>query len=122
MLTNLKTLKIETKSGILLNPIVKEFFTEYQSIFTWPASLVLSAYLASRPIEICESKSFVELGAGTGLPSIVAALLGASHCVLTERSDGDVFNNLQDTIQLNKVEAVCSIVRNNGRYDSWRVA
>jgi predicted nicotinamide N-methyase len=40
----------------------------------WPASWVLADYLAEMPVE--STKKFIEIGAGTGLVSIVAAAFG----------------------------------------------
>ncbi len=49
-------------------------------IVLWPAAIALAHEIASRPIG---DKRVLELGAGTGLPGIVAASLGA-HVVQTD--------------------------------------
>jgi predicted nicotinamide N-methyase len=46
-------------------------------VVLWPASIALAHEVATRPAEF-RGKSVLELGAGTGLPGIVAASLGAS--------------------------------------------
>ena len=51
----------------------------------WPAALALAHEVATRPEEF-RGKSVLELGAGTGLPGIVAASLGAS-VVQTDRHE-----------------------------------
>ncbi len=97
--------------------VVSEFFSDTESVFTWPCALVLSAFLVARSEtgnenecengnenvnereqggqseehndqvfgkrprltrrreekNMCFGKSFLEIGAGTGLPSLVAA-------------------------------------------------
>jgi len=50
-------------------------------IALWPSALALAHDLASRDVR---GKRILELGAGTGLPGIVAASLGA-HVVQTDR-------------------------------------
>jgi|GEM_PF-340848 len=51
----------------------------------WPASWVLAAYLAEMPV--ASAKRFVEIGAGTGLVSIVAAAYG--HSITLTESNPD---------------------------------
>jgi len=45
---------------------------------------VLSAYLATLDIDFNVS-SFIELGAGTGLPSLVVAKLGAHRTIISDK-------------------------------------
>lgn len=54
---------------------VFEYFSEQETIFTWPSALLLAAFLWSRRA-MCEGNTFLELGAGNGLPSMVAAAAG----------------------------------------------
>jgi predicted nicotinamide N-methyase len=56
-------------------------------IVLWPAAIALAHELASR---LLEGKRVLELGAGTGLPGIVAASLGA-RVVQTERQEVALF-------------------------------
>ena len=51
----------------------------------WPAAIALAHELASRAADLA-GRRVLELGAGTGLPGIVAATLGA-HVVQTDRDD-----------------------------------
>ena len=51
-------------------------------ILLWPAAIALAHELAARPLR---GVRVLELGAGTGLPGIVAAALGA-HVVQTDRN------------------------------------
>lgn len=50
-------------------------------VVLWPAAIALAHEVATRPVS---GKRILELGAGTGLPGIVAASLGA-HVVQTDR-------------------------------------
>ena len=49
----------------------------------WPASIVLIKYLEKNPWLVVK-KSVVDLGAGTGVTSIAAAVLGCQHVVCTD--------------------------------------
>ena len=56
-------------------------------IVLWPAAIALAHELASRPVA---GLRVLELGAGTGLPGIVAATLGA-HVVQTDKQELALF-------------------------------
>ena len=55
----------------------------------WPAAIALAHEIATRPDEF-RGRTVLELGAGTGLPGIAAASLGAS-VVQTDRSELAVY-------------------------------
>ncbi|XP_053774982.1 protein N-lysine methyltransferase METTL21A isoform X3 [Desmodus rotundus] len=63
----------------------------------WDAAVVLSTYLETGAVEL-RGRSAVELGAGTGLVGIVAALLGA-HVTITDRKVALEF--LKSNVQAN---------------------
>ncbi len=79
------------------------------SIFTWPSSLVLSAYIVAHKDEV-KGMRVLELGAGTGLVSVVAGLVGAKKVVATDRDLETTLTNLQSSIASNGegLMAVCS--------------
>jgi predicted nicotinamide N-methyase len=52
----------------------------------WPSAIALAYELASRGEQVLAGKTVLELGAGTGLPGIVAASLGA-RVVQTDRQE-----------------------------------
>jgi methyltransferase-like protein 23 len=58
---------------------------EPYGVVLWPAAIALAHEIVTRAAEF-RGKSVLELGAGTGLPGIVAAALGAS-VVQTDRTD-----------------------------------
>jgi len=63
----------------------------------WKASWVLSAYLADTPVE--PDKRFLEVGAGVGLVSIVAASFG--HQITMTEYNPDALNFARDNAHLN---------------------
>lgn len=78
------------------------------SIFTWPCAITLSAYLISNP-EIIKDKKILELGAGTSLPSIVCAKLGAIQVLASERADEpELLQAIDEIIRVNQVANICS--------------
>ncbi|XP_055107262.1 protein N-lysine methyltransferase METTL21A-like [Symphalangus syndactylus] len=67
------------------------------AVVVWDAAIVLSTYLEMGAVEL-RDRSAVELGAGTGLVGIVAALLGA-HVTITDRKVALEF--LKSNVQAN---------------------
>jgi len=49
----------------------------------WPAAITLSQFLVDTP-EIVENKRVIELGAGVGLPGLVAAKVGSAESIITD--------------------------------------
>lgn len=49
----------------------------------WPAAMVLLKYLEQHPT-LCRQKNVVDLGAGTGITSVAAAILGATRTICTD--------------------------------------
>mmetsp|Transcript_48292 Transcript_48292/g.154647 ORF Transcript_48292/g.154647 Transcript_48292/m.154647 type:complete len:279 (+) Transcript_48292:195-1031(+) len=76
----------------------------------WPASLLLAEYLAAHKDEVLEAGrgGVVELGAGTALPSLVAAKAGCRRVVITDY-DPHVRALQEASIQASKVAGVCSV-------------
>ena len=52
----------------------------------WPAAIALAHEVAARPLHAFRGRSVLELGAGTGLPGIVAASSGG-RVVQTDRDE-----------------------------------
>ena len=103
-----KTYRLERSDGNVLVAKVVEVLDKDLCIFVYPCALVLSAYLATT--QFVNNTKVVELGAGTGLPSIICALLGAESVLVTERENEDnALTNLQRTIEINHVENICKV-------------
>lgn len=111
MLVTEKEFRFETSHGTQLCPYIREFFTsESQTLFTWPCAVLLASYIVS--CDVLKGCSTIELGAGCGLPSIVAALSGAKACVITERAQEPlVLQNLEMNVAKNGLKKICSVVR-----------
>jgi len=103
-----KCITIERIDGNKLKVIINEFFTnKSQCVFTWDSAYLLAAYIYNFSNDF-KDKTIIELGCGTGLPSIVAGKINAKKCVLTERANEDkVLDNINQNIMLNKVENIC---------------
>lgn len=69
-----------------------------QGHYLWNGSQVLSTYLQRHAPNLIHGKTILELGAGAGLPSLVAAILGAKKVVVTDYPDPDLINNLAENI------------------------
>ena len=69
----------------------------------WPGALVLADYLDANAAELCTGKTVLEFGAGGGLPSVVAAKLGASRVCSTDYPANDVAENISRQFLANGV-------------------
>lgn len=58
----------------------------------------MSKYLQQSGESEIRNKHVLELGAGAGLPSLVAAILGAEKVVVTDYPDGDLISNIEHNI------------------------
>ncbi|CAM9270371.1 unnamed protein product, partial [Ectocarpus fasciculatus] len=89
---------------------------------TWDGAVVLAKYLEANP-HIVAGKRVLELGSGTGLAGIAAAMLGAKISVLTdlqytmENLQLNIRNNLNETETAGRTAIACS----SGRIGDWDV-
>ncbi|KAF5753065.1 methyltransferase-like protein 23 isoform X1 [Tripterygium wilfordii] len=82
--------------------IIENMKEEY-GLFVWPCSKILAEYVWQQRSRF-SGTSVVELGAGTALPGLVAAKLGAD-VTLTDNSDGvEVLDNVKRVCELNKIK------------------
>ena len=104
-----KVYNFESSEG-RLSAYVREFVTsEAQTLFTWPCAILLASFLSA--CNVAQGKVVLELGAGCGLPSIIAALAGAKHCHLSERAaEPLILQNLELNVAKNGLRAKCSVV------------
>ncbi|KIW94883.1 uncharacterized protein Z519_04861 [Cladophialophora bantiana CBS 173.52] len=65
----------------------------------WNAGQVVSMYLEKNAKQLVQNKTVLELGAGAGLPSLVAAILGARKVVVTDYPDHDLIANLRYNVE-----------------------
>lgn len=77
----------------------------------WNGSRVISEYFEANPSEV-KGRTVLELGAGAGLPSIMAAVLGARRVVMTDFPDADIVANMWKNID------ECSIIPSSSRADA----
>ncbi|KDO24675.1 hypothetical protein SPRG_10208 [Saprolegnia parasitica CBS 223.65] len=57
--------------------------------YVWPCAIALATFLSQQP-QLVASKAVVELGAGTALPGLLAAKLGAASVRLTDKCIADL--------------------------------
>jgi predicted nicotinamide N-methyase len=70
-------------------------------IFTWSSALLLSAFIAAHRDNFI-NKRVLELGAGTGLPSIVCLHIPVSRMIATDRAqEVELLSVLQDNLDRN---------------------
>lgn len=94
---------------VTLQTAEDEFNADKKTLFAtyiWNGGKVLTEYLI-RHREIVADKSVVELGAAAGLPSIVAAKLGASFVCATDYPSSSVLKSLQFNMNQNEVRNSC---------------
>ncbi|XP_048431599.1 histone-arginine methyltransferase METTL23-like [Pyrus x bretschneideri] len=82
--------------------IIENVKEEY-GLFVWPCSLVLAEYFWQQRLRF-SGAGVVELGAGTSLPGLVAAEVGADVTLADDSSRLEVLNNMRRLLDLNKLE------------------
>ncbi|XP_015889736.3 uncharacterized protein LOC107424440 isoform X1 [Ziziphus jujuba] len=86
---------------------VIENMKEEYGLFVWPCSIVLAEYVWQQRLRF-SGATVVELGAGTSLPGLVAAKVGA-HVTLTDDANKlEVLDNMRRVCHLNKLH--CNIL------------
>ncbi|KAF2675555.1 hypothetical protein BT63DRAFT_420753 [Microthyrium microscopicum] len=82
---------------------------------TWEAALYLSEYLASEGMKYIRGQNVLELGAGTGLVSIVCSKYLEASCVLATDGSEDVVLAMEDNAFLNGIDKshhlACRVLR-----------
>jgi predicted nicotinamide N-methyase len=73
----------------------------------WPAAIELCNYLSDNPTLVA-GKTVLELGAGVGLPGLLAAKLGASKVVLTDYEPQVVAHTAHNTSLCNILSSLCT--------------
>jgi len=71
----------------------------------WPSAIILSRWLGIQPpLAELRGKSVLELGAGLGLPSIVAASLGAAQVLAQDRDEESLRQALETAVHEDVIE------------------
>ncbi|BBN09227.1 methyltransferase-like protein 23 [Marchantia polymorpha subsp. ruderalis] len=82
---------------------ISEVMKEDYGLYVWPSSILLAEYVWQQRTRF-RGRKVLELGAGTALPGIVAAKVGAD-VVLTDHADLlEVFENMKISCALNKAD------------------
>ncbi|KAK3116104.1 Protein N-terminal and lysine N-methyltransferase efm7 [Teratosphaeriaceae sp. CCFEE 6253] len=67
----------------------------------WNAGRTIADYLETHSTALIQHKRVLELGAGAGLPSVIAALGGAACVVITDYPDTELVENLRVNVEEN---------------------
>ncbi|KAK4261698.1 hypothetical protein QN277_004658 [Acacia crassicarpa] len=86
---------------------VIENMKEDYGLFVWPCSIVLAEYIWQQRQRF-SGTSVVELGAGTSLPGLVAAKVGADVTLTDDSSRLEVLDNMRKVCDLNKLK--CNVL------------
>ncbi|KAK8934158.1 hypothetical protein KSP39_PZI014935 [Platanthera zijinensis] len=92
---------------ISLRVIILERMEENYGMFVWPCSIILAEYVWQQRSRF-SGKNVVELGAGTSLPGLVAAKIGADVVLTDDFHKHEVLENIRRICNLNKLD--CKIV------------
>ncbi|XP_078448260.1 putative methyltransferase family protein isoform X2 [Wolffia australiana] len=79
--------------------IIENIQEEY-GMFVWPCAIALAEYVWQQRSRF-SSKSVVELGAGTSLPGLVAAKVGANVTLTDDSKNPEVLENMRKTCHIN---------------------
>eukprot|EP00048_Salpingoeca_helianthica_P000752 m.43754 g.43754 ORF g.43754 m.43754 type:complete len:251 (-) comp10819_c0_seq2:31-783(-) len=71
----------------------------------WNAGVVMGRYCDENPA-LCKNKNTLELGAAAAVPSLVAALQGASQVVITDYPEDDLIAAIQKNVDMNIPEDI----------------
>ncbi|TRY73255.1 hypothetical protein TCAL_07895, partial [Tigriopus californicus] len=85
----------------------------------WRGALLLSDFILAQPQHF-KNRHVIELAAGTGLTSIVAAKW-ARHVLCTDVDRGEILDLIRSNVKLNGCDNVCKIEEINFFETSWRV-
>ncbi|RHY30257.1 hypothetical protein DYB32_004455 [Aphanomyces invadans] len=69
--------------------------------YVWPSAIKLATFIHHNQ-HLVAGKRVLELGAGTALPGLLAAKLGAAHVMLTDK-DEVALRNAREAIKLNGI-------------------
>ncbi|KAJ7095091.1 putative methyltransferase-domain-containing protein [Mycena belliarum] len=76
----------------------------------WPAGEVLAQYLVKQGLDSLQGKKVLELGSGTGLVGLVAAMLGGTVCLTDQAPLLDI---MRENVEKNKLSELCVVAELN---------
>lgn len=80
----------------------------------WNAGRVVSHYLEENADTLVRGRTVLELGAASGLPSLICAMCGADKVVVTDYPDAELVDNLEHNIascrRHNPNDNICALV------------
>lgn len=82
--------------------IIENMREEY-GMFVWPCSVILAEYVWQQRLRFA-GNSVVELGAGTSLPGLVAAKVGANVTLTDDLDRSEVLDNIGRVCELNNLK------------------
>ncbi|XP_023643699.1 methyltransferase-like protein 23 isoform X2 [Capsella rubella] len=86
---------------------VIENMKEEYGLFVWPCSVILAEYVWQHRSRF-HGSSVLELGAGTSLPGLVAAKVGANVILTDDATKPEVLDNMRRVCELNKLN--CNVM------------
>lgn len=86
--------------------IVENMKEEY-GLFVWPSSVILAEYVWQQKTRFCGA-NVVELGAGTSLPGLVAAKVGADVTLTDDVNKTEVLDNMRRVCNINDLK--CTVL------------
>lgn len=86
---------------------VIENMKEEYGLFVWPCSVILAEYVWQQRSRF-RGSTILELGAGTSLPGLVAAKVGANVTLTDDSSKAEVLENMTRVCELNKLN--CNVM------------
>ncbi|EFJ30953.1 hypothetical protein SELMODRAFT_88462 [Selaginella moellendorffii] len=95
--------RFDGEGGDSLAVSISEVMKEDYGLYVWPCGICLGEYVWQQRHRFAGS-TVIELGAGTGLPGIVAAKVGARVILTDYKLYPEVFENMRKTCDLNNVE------------------
>ncbi|XP_076939398.1 uncharacterized protein LOC143608097 isoform X1 [Bidens hawaiensis] len=97
----------DSNDDISISITVIESMKEDYGLFVWPSRVILAEYVWQQRSRFA-GLTLLELGAGTSLPGLVAAKIGA-NVILTDDSDKlEVLDNMRRVCELNNIK--CEIM------------
>ncbi|KAJ8037399.1 Methyltransferase-like protein 23 [Holothuria leucospilota] len=94
---------------------IPEVLDPSYGMYVWPSAVVLAQYVSIHREEI-KSKRILEVGAGTSLPGVVAAKLGASVTLTDDIHQPVCLENCKKSCQENQLEDVSIMGLSWGRF------